>query len=221
MNDESSLRDTIEPKSDQLNADDLIGTTKTVKITDVRRGESADQPVSIHYEGDNGRPYKPCKSMRRVMIHAWGDNGREWVGRRMTLYQDPEVKFGGVKVGGIRISHLSDIDKTLNISLTQTRGKRAPYTVEPLRVQAYPADQLKKNLPAWEKAIKAGKMTPDQVIEKAEGKGALTDEQKRAVRACAEEPEPGDDAVPDEEGAGNDAPTDDGGVTTDDEPEML
>lgn len=187
MNEETSLRDTIVPKSDQLNADDLIGTTKTVKVSEVRRGESADQPVSIHYEGEEGRPYKPCKSMRRVLIHAWGDNGREWVGRRMTLYQDPEVKFGGVKVGGIRISHLSNIDKTLNISLTQTRGKRSPYTVEPLTTQAYPADQFKKNLPAWDNAIKSGKMTPNQVIERAEGKGVLTEEQKRAVRACEDD----------------------------------
>jgi hypothetical protein len=28
----------------------------------------------------------------------------------MTLYCDPEVQFGGMKVGGIRISHMSDID---------------------------------------------------------------------------------------------------------------
>lgn len=71
--------------------------------------------------------------MRRVMIAAWGDDGREWIGRSMKLYCDPTVKFGGVKVGGIRISHMSGIDTKLSVMLTTTRSKRSEYTVEPLQ----------------------------------------------------------------------------------------
>jgi hypothetical protein len=50
----------------------------------------------------------------------------------MTLYRDPSVKFGGMDVGGIRVSHLSHIDKPLSVALTVSRGKRLPYTVQPL-----------------------------------------------------------------------------------------
>jgi len=50
----------------------------------------------------------------------------------MTLFGDPTVKFGGQVVGGIKISHLSHIDKRLTLSLTASKGKRAPFTVEPL-----------------------------------------------------------------------------------------
>lgn len=124
MNDVSSLRDTIVPKSDQLNAEQLIGAPITVTITAVKRGDSDEQPVTIAYEGDNGRPYKPCKTMRKVLIFAWGDDGREWAGKSMTLYCDPEVKFGGVKVGGVRISHLSHIERDLDLALTATRGRK-------------------------------------------------------------------------------------------------
>jgi hypothetical protein len=35
-------------------------------------------------------------------------------------------------VGGIKISHLSHLDKRLEIALTVTRGKRATFTVDPL-----------------------------------------------------------------------------------------
>ncbi|NKU61704.1 hypothetical protein GS891_00190 [Rhodococcus hoagii] len=49
----------------------------------------------------------------------------------MTLYRDPAVRFGGQDVGGIRVSHLSHIDKRLTLALTVTRGRRAPYVVEP------------------------------------------------------------------------------------------
>lgn len=128
-----SLRDTIIPKSDQLNADDLLAGPITVTIAAVKRG-NADQPLDLVIDGR--QPFKPCKSMRRVLISAWGDDGRVWVGRSMTLYADPEVKWGGVKVGGIRISHLSHIDNDLSLSLTAAKGKRAPHLVRRLEVAA-------------------------------------------------------------------------------------
>lgn len=118
------LRDTIVPKSDQLNAEQLLSGPITVTVTDVRRGDGEDQPVVIHYEGEGGRPYKPCKSMRKVLVFAWGSDGSAWVGRSITLYNRPDVKFGGEEVGGIRISHLSHIDKDIAISLTATRGRK-------------------------------------------------------------------------------------------------
>lgn len=132
MNASVDMLRTIEPKTDQLNADSLVGGPITITITSVSGNDSAEQPVSIHYDGDDGKPFKPCKSMRRVMVHAWGPDAHQYVGRSMTLYCDPEVQFGGMKVGGIRISHMSHIDRTLTIALTATRSKRKPFTVEPL-----------------------------------------------------------------------------------------
>jgi hypothetical protein len=119
------------PKSDQQNFDDYTNGPRTVTIAEVKAG-SAEQPVEIHLVEYPGRPYKPSKSMRRVLIAAWGPEASEYSGRRMTLYGDPTVKFGGVATGGIKISHLSDIDKQLSVSLTVTRGKRANHTVDPL-----------------------------------------------------------------------------------------
>lgn len=118
------LRDTIVPKSDQLNSEQLLSGPITVTVTDVRRGGGEEQPVVIHYEGEGGRPYKPCKSMRKVLVFAWGADGRDWIGKSMTLYNRPDVKFGGEEVGGIRISHLSHIDRDVAISLTATRGRK-------------------------------------------------------------------------------------------------
>lgn len=132
MLDVTNLRPTIIPKSDQLNADQLVGGPLTVTITEVRVTASDDQPVIIHYEGENGRPFKPCKTMRKVLIFAWGEDGTQWAGRSMTLYHDASVRFGGHEVGGIRISHLSDIDKDIQVSLTATKGKKALHTIRPL-----------------------------------------------------------------------------------------
>ena len=124
---------TIVPKSDQLNADDLIGGPRTIQIKRVTASpDSPEQPVAVYFEGDNGKPYKPCKSMRRVMVQAWGPDASQYVGRSMTLYRDEKVAFGGMQVGGLRISHMSDLRGEMTFALTVTKARRAPYTVKPL-----------------------------------------------------------------------------------------
>ena len=127
------LRDTIIPKSDQLNYDDVATAAMTVKVTAVKAG-SAEQPVIVGLVGKDGKPlrdYKPCKSMRRVLIAVWGDKPADWIGQCMTLVGDPTVKFGGSNVGGIRVSHATGITEPKSIMLTTTRSKRSSYVVEP------------------------------------------------------------------------------------------
>ena len=132
------LRATIVPKSDQLNAEQLLSGPMTIRVTEVRVSDSTEQPVVVHYDGDDGRPYKPCKTMRKLLVHAWGENGRAWSGRWMTLYNDPTIRFGGAEVGGIRISHLSHIERGLRVSLTSTKGKKALHEAHPLQIEESP-----------------------------------------------------------------------------------
>lgn len=131
---------TIEPKSDQQNYEDYLAGPRTVTITEVRKG-SREQPVELHLAEYPGRPYKPSKSMRRVLVYAWGKEASAYVGRQLTLYGDPDVKFGGEPVGGIKISHMSHLREPFKIALTVTRGKRATHEVQRLetRQPAIPA----------------------------------------------------------------------------------
>ncbi len=150
------LRATIIPKSDQLNADDLIAGPMTITVSRVLLTSASDQPVAIHYEGDNGKPYMACKSMRRVLVHAWGPDGAVYPGRSMTIYRDPAVKFGGAAVGGIRISHVSHIERELVLALTESRGSRKPYIVKPLRLEPKePAAPAKPKLADWLRDVEA------------------------------------------------------------------
>ncbi len=135
MFDARDLRPTIVPKSDQLNAEQLLTGPLTITVTGVTVSASAEQPVTIHYEGDDGRPYKPCKTMRKVLILAWGHDGSEWAGKSMTLFHDPAVKFGGQSVGGIRISHVSHIPRDISVALTATKGKKTLHTIKALSIQ--------------------------------------------------------------------------------------
>lgn len=129
----TDMNATIIPKSDQMNSDDLIAGPRTIRIAKVSADTgSAEQPILVHYDGDSGKPYKPCKSMRRVMVAVWGSDGSAYAGRAMTLYRDPTVKWGGLEVGGIRISHMSNMEAPMTMALTATKQSRKPYTVLPL-----------------------------------------------------------------------------------------
>jgi hypothetical protein len=172
------ITNTTEPKSDQQNYDDYIAGPKTVTITDVKKG-SAEQPVELHLAEFPGRPYKPGKSMRRVLVTCWGPEASEYVGRKMTLYGDPTIRFGGQEVGGIRIAALSHITEQKSISLTVTRGKRAPFVVQPIGggadvhmtalANAQTLDELQA---AWKAAQAAGVAGLPDVFARKEGRKA-------------------------------------------------
>lgn len=181
MSNELNLSDTIQPKSDQLNADDLISGSITVTIQGVKRG-SKEQPVIIAINGGH-QPYKPCKSMLRVLIKAWGDDGSKWVGESLTLYNDPSVKFGGVAMGGIRISHITGIKAPLSMMLTTTRARRNKFTVEPLKleVKMYPENEFNNVFPEIEAAVKKG-MTFKAAVQECEKYGKLTPQQTERIK---------------------------------------
>ena len=123
------IEDTIAPKSDQLDAVDLIGGARTFTVERVVIS-GGEQPVDIHL-AEFPRPWRPGLSMRRVLFAIWGKSST-YPGRRLTLFCDPRVKFGGAAVGGVRISHMSDLDKPRGVPLLVSRGKSEVYTVKPL-----------------------------------------------------------------------------------------
>ena len=125
------VRASIVPKSDQLNADDLLTGPITVTITGVKQGDK-EQPIIVELE--NSRPYKPCKSMRRVLISVYGDTPANWIGHRLTLFNDPFVMWAGVKVGGIRICNMTGIDRDTAFVLTVARGKKSEVLISPIEV---------------------------------------------------------------------------------------
>lgn len=129
------MTSTIIPKSDQINADDLMSGPITVTVKEVRKG-SLEQPADVILEEFPGRAYRPSKSMRRVLVNAWGKESSFYAGRKLTLYRNPEIKFGAEKVGGVEISHMSHIDEATSVALTTTRGKRKNFTVQPLKAES-------------------------------------------------------------------------------------
>jgi hypothetical protein len=135
-NDDDDISGTLAAKSDQLNADDLIAGPIVVRIEDVSAGDE-DQPVIITISGGH-QPWKPGKTARRCLAACWGVHARKWIGQTVELYRDPNVMFGGEKVGGIRVRAVTGIDKPVDIMLAKTRGKKAPHRIEVLKLAPQP-----------------------------------------------------------------------------------
>ena len=95
----------------------------------------------------------------------------------MTLYNEPSVKFGGVAVGGIRISHMTDIGNGICMSTNASKGKKKEVIIQPLKMAA-PAQEQKPTIddatwPSVIAAVESGKRTAEYI----RGKYTLTDAQ--------------------------------------------
>ena len=136
----------IAPRSDQLNADDIIGGPITVKIIGERKGDEK-QPIVLDIEGWKGKPWKPCKTMSRIMAEVWREDDKPgfapwlWVGQTVTLFRDPTVKMKGDTVGGIRLGGMTGLTKARTFEVTVSRGTKKKLVIQPIKPVVEPTPQ--------------------------------------------------------------------------------
>jgi hypothetical protein len=130
----------LAPKSDQLNADDLIGGSRIIRIRKVKITKTGKQDGTIWFEGDNDKPWKPCKTMGRVLRGAYG-LPENWIGKYVELWRDPEAIYAGKKVGGIRIKGLSDIKADYETTVTISKSVRDTVKIRKLVIRPQREDK--------------------------------------------------------------------------------
>lgn len=172
----------IEPKSDQQNADSLLSGPRTIKIKDIAYDATAEtQKLWIYFQGDDGKPWKPCRTAARCLVSIWGADASKWIGLSCTIYNDPDVQFGGAKVGGIRVSHMEGLTAPRTLMLTKTRGKKGATVIKPLDVKRSTHPEPGAPPRDLDAEIEAAKtMTPE---DKKAWWGGLTGEQREYVRS--------------------------------------
>jgi hypothetical protein len=133
-----TIAELFPPKTDQWNYEHFKdGSMKTFTIQAVVPKPGSEQPLEIVLGGTK-LLYRPCASMARMLDHLWGDYSK-WPGKRLTLFGDHAVKVKGVTVGGIRISHVSDLGaRQKEVTLRGGRGKTSIYVVKALDATADP-----------------------------------------------------------------------------------
>lgn len=120
---------TLTAKSQQLNAGDLaapvVVTVRRVRVT------QDDQPVTIDI-GDDLQPWKPCKGMRRLLARTWGTDTDNWPGHRVELFNDPNVRWAGAAVGGVRVAAISGISRPTVYTMRTSQKGTQQYQIRPL-----------------------------------------------------------------------------------------
>jgi hypothetical protein len=80
----------------------------TVRIKQVKKGKvtgaggKASGKCMIYFDGAE-KPLGGGTAVLSVIGQLYGNDTRQWPGKWITLYGDPNVKFGGEKVGGVRV----------------------------------------------------------------------------------------------------------------------
>jgi hypothetical protein len=199
MNAHIDITKAMQAKSDQLNAEDLIAGPRTIRVRDV---SERDGKIRVGFDGDEGRPWVLSKTAVRALAACWGTDAAKWVGLHCTVFCDPEVVYGGVKVGGIRVSHVEGITAPRALMLTVTRGKKKEHLIQPLTVEK------KTKADAWRERLLAVASDTAKDLEFAWGKtgedireqlgGAAFHEQLLQIRAAAQEHANSDGAVLDD-----------------------
>jgi len=126
---------TIQTKSDQLNADDLLGGDLLITVEGVRIVNDPQQPVQIFYYGCGTKPYKPCLTVRKILSALWGADAEQWTNRQMNLFLDPTVKWAGKEVGGIRVNAMSHIPNVATVKVQVRRGVKQEFTIQPIQLE--------------------------------------------------------------------------------------
>ena len=130
------ITSTMVGKTDQLNAYDLMSGPQTIRIRDVKKDErNPQQPLLVYFDDDDGKPWKPALTVRRILGLVWGLDASKWIGLHCTIWCDPKVRFGNADVGGIRVSHMEGLSKPRTLNLATAQNARGNFTVQPLKVE--------------------------------------------------------------------------------------
>lgn len=143
----------------------------------------------IMYRKDRARPVKVTEWMvecKRANVGPWQSHPRRML-RHKAMIQCARLAFG---FGGIFDHDEAERIIEKDMGAADVVSSRPAQASQPAALPEYPQGAFAENLPKWSAAIKAGKLTPDEVILRASTKGILTAEQKAAIHAEAKPAEP-------------------------------
>ena len=198
MTDQEEFLQSLAAKSDQINNLDLVSGPVKVTIAGLSIKNADAQKWTMRLES-NDKVYRPSLGMRRVIAEVW--KLPPYNGKSLTLYRDPDVKFGADTTGGIRISHMSHIDREIEVTVQVSKGRFKTYRICPLaaapEAPKEPENALELAQAAADKGVDAFRewWTSEQGKScRATAQANIDALKKRAADADA--PPPGDDAPP-------------------------
>lgn len=111
-------------------------TVRTLSLERVGR-EGDDEQRWIMWFNELKKGLRLNVTTLRIFEAAYGDDSDRWIGRRVQLYWDPTVQFGGKLVGGVRVRLSRAAVGGVAAALSVPAGARFdPMTGQPLAAPA-------------------------------------------------------------------------------------
>lgn len=98
-----------------------------VTSTDLENDKGAmEQKVTVKYKAADGEgEIVWCKTNAALTAAALGTRDYEqWIGKVITIFHDPSVRFGGKNVGGVRVFGAPTMTKPLTVEIKMPRRKK-------------------------------------------------------------------------------------------------
>lgn len=93
-------------KSDDVKAAPIVAdivNTKISEFTDAKTKKTEQKLTLVLIVKGEEKQLTINNSIIKALIAAFGDDDDNWKGRRIVIYHDPSVLFGGKAVGGVRV----------------------------------------------------------------------------------------------------------------------
>lgn len=119
-----------------------IARINSVRMDDEKKRKEVDKATIWFKETDRGWIYN--KTAGHCLAAMFGKNDDAWVGKRITLYADEEVKFGSEQVGGIRVAGSPDIKEEIKIRIKFPKKKPIEVVLTPTVTKPQQTQQQQK-----------------------------------------------------------------------------
>ena len=88
---------------------EILNVTVAKNVT-FEKGLKKDKVFLLHVKNRANKKLVINATNRKIMVNAWGSKAGNWIGKKVKLYVDPNVKFQGKKVKGIRLQPMDSPD---------------------------------------------------------------------------------------------------------------
>ena len=99
----NDLLDSKYLKKDDLGDQEHTVTIRKVTKTNVARDDEEPKYKAAIAFDELGKPMVFNKTNLKRVAKAYGNDTDGWIGKKIVVYFDPEVEFGGEIVGGLRV----------------------------------------------------------------------------------------------------------------------
>jgi hypothetical protein len=104
----------------------LTATISNVNHQEIGSGDETEVKVVMEFNGDT-KPMVLNGTNWDTLETAFGEDSDAWIGKTVTLYNDPNVMYGGKKTGGVRVR----VDRVLSPAEKWAAFKKdVPFTEE-------------------------------------------------------------------------------------------